>query len=286
MSPRVLRGPVRWPPCSASTPIRSDQACDEASAAGRRGGRGQPQRARPDRHIGRPDRPWNAPATAARPRGAKRVLPLKVSGAFHSPLMAPAVDGLHDALTGVTFADPAFPVIANASGGGGAERGRREATAGRSAHRAGPLGCLHAGRGGVRARAPVFVEIGPGTVLSGLLKRIVPGAAYGDARDRGRGGGVSRMSQPIDPARGKVAFVTGSTRGIGLRHRASAARRRRQGGRRRPGRGPGPGGGGGARRPRDRRRLRRGAGGARSRRRSRPPRRPSVRSTSWSTMPA
>ncbi|HKH84592.1 MAG TPA: ACP S-malonyltransferase, partial [Gemmatimonadales bacterium] len=48
-------------------------------------------------------------------RGAKRVIALNVSGAFHSPLMAPAVDGLLEALTGVTFGDPVFPVIANAS---------------------------------------------------------------------------------------------------------------------------------------------------------------------------
>ncbi len=49
-------------------------------------------------------------------RGAKRVIPLNVSGAFHSPLMAPAVDGLREALAAATFADPGFPVIANASG--------------------------------------------------------------------------------------------------------------------------------------------------------------------------
>ncbi|MCZ6755437.1 MAG: ACP S-malonyltransferase, partial [Gemmatimonadetes bacterium] len=48
-------------------------------------------------------------------RGAKRVLPLKVSGAFHSPLMEPAVSGLAEALAAVQFDDPGIPVIANAS---------------------------------------------------------------------------------------------------------------------------------------------------------------------------
>ncbi|HYC32064.1 MAG TPA: ACP S-malonyltransferase, partial [Gemmatimonadales bacterium] len=50
-----------------------------------------------------------------RARGAKRVIPLKVSGAFHSPLMTPAVDGLREALAATDFADPQFPVVANAS---------------------------------------------------------------------------------------------------------------------------------------------------------------------------
>ena len=47
--------------------------------------------------------------------GAKRIIGLKVSGAFHSPLMAPAVPALQEALTAAGFRDPAFPVIANAS---------------------------------------------------------------------------------------------------------------------------------------------------------------------------
>lgn len=109
-------------------------------------------------------------------RGAKRVIPLKVSGAFHSPLMAPAVDGLHDALTGVRFADPAFPVIANASG--------EAVWTGTDAKRllvdqlTAPVrwvACMQ----GAAAFVPGarFLEIGPGNVLAGLLKRIVPGAA-------------------------------------------------------------------------------------------------------------
>src|SRR5438876_6704896 len=48
-------------------------------------------------------------------RGAKRVIALKVSGAFHSPLMGPAKDHLQVALERAEFADPRFPVIANAT---------------------------------------------------------------------------------------------------------------------------------------------------------------------------
>jgi [acyl-carrier-protein] S-malonyltransferase len=108
-------------------------------------------------------------------RGAKRVLPLKVSGAFHSPLMAPAVDGLHEALQMARFDDPDFPVIANAS----AEPVRTGVDAKRllADQLTAPVrwvACMRAAAELVPAAT--FVEIGPGSVLSGLLKRIVPGA--------------------------------------------------------------------------------------------------------------
>jgi [acyl-carrier-protein] S-malonyltransferase len=108
-------------------------------------------------------------------RGAKRVIPLKVSGAFHSPLMAPAVDGLREALTEATFTDPVFPVIANASG----EAVRTGVDAKRLLvdQLTAPVrwfACMQA----AAALAPgaTFIEIGPGNVLAGLLKRIVPTA--------------------------------------------------------------------------------------------------------------
>jgi [acyl-carrier-protein] S-malonyltransferase len=108
-------------------------------------------------------------------RGAKRVLPLKVSGAFHSPLMAPAVDGLREALRLASFADGTFPVVANAS----AEAVRTGVDAKRllADQLTAPVRwveCMQA----AAALAPgaTFVEAGPGSVLAGLLKRIVPGA--------------------------------------------------------------------------------------------------------------
>jgi [acyl-carrier-protein] S-malonyltransferase len=113
---------------------------------------------------------------ACKARGAKRVVPLKVSGAFHSPLMAPAVDGLHDALRDATFTDPKFPVIANAS----AEQVRTGADAKRLLvdQLTSPVRWVDCMREAAAvAPGATFVEIGPGNVLSGLLKRIVPGAA-------------------------------------------------------------------------------------------------------------
>jgi [acyl-carrier-protein] S-malonyltransferase len=108
-------------------------------------------------------------------RGAKRVVPLKVSGAFHSPLMAPAVDGLLDALTGAQFGDPSFPVIANASGE--AVRTGLDAKRLLADQLTAPVrwvACMETAATLVPGAR--FVEVGPGNVLSGLLKRIVPGA--------------------------------------------------------------------------------------------------------------
>jgi [acyl-carrier-protein] S-malonyltransferase len=112
---------------------------------------------------------------ACKARGAKRVLPLKVSGAFHSPLMAPAVPGLEAALGAVRFVDPSFPIVANAS----AEPVRTAARAVRllAEQLTAPvrwIECMQA----AAALAPdaTFIELGPGGVLSGLLRKIVPGA--------------------------------------------------------------------------------------------------------------
>jgi [acyl-carrier-protein] S-malonyltransferase len=109
-------------------------------------------------------------------RGAKRVVPLKVSGAFHSPLMAPAVDGLREALATASFSDPAFPIIANASGA--SVRTGLDAKRLLADQLTAPVrwvACMRTAAQMAPAEA-TFVEVGPGNVLSGLLKRIVPGA--------------------------------------------------------------------------------------------------------------
>ncbi len=110
----------------------------------------------------------------AREAGAKRVLPLNVSGAFHSPLIAAAEDGLRVWLAGVAMRDPVFPVVANAT----AQPVRQSAEAARLLveQLTAPVrwvGCVQTiGELGVTR----FLEVGPGNVLSGLVRRIVPGA--------------------------------------------------------------------------------------------------------------
>jgi [acyl-carrier-protein] S-malonyltransferase len=108
--------------------------------------------------------------------GARRVLPLKVSGAFHSPLMAPAAEGLVLALERAAFHEPRFPVIANASAAAVRTSGAaRRWLADQLTAPVRWVECVHA----LAALAPGarFIEIGPGTVLGGLLKRILPGAS-------------------------------------------------------------------------------------------------------------
>ena len=107
--------------------------------------------------------------------GAKRVVALKVSGAFHSPLMEPAVDGLKQALAAARFATPKFPVIANAI----ARPVDRpdEAVKLLADQLTAPVRWVECMRTAAEfAPDATFVEIGPGNVLSGLIKRIVPGA--------------------------------------------------------------------------------------------------------------
>lgn len=114
---------------------------------------------------------------ACKAAGATRVLPLKVSGAFHSPLMAPAVPGLAAALAAVPFRDPSFPVIANATAA--AVRTAGDAKRLLEQQLTAPvrwIECVQA----LAALAPTvrFVEIGPGRVLGGLVKRIIEQAEY------------------------------------------------------------------------------------------------------------
>ena len=116
--------------------------------------------------------------------GAKRVVRLSVSGAFHSPLMAPAAAEFEDWLAPLSFHDPAFPVIANVTAKpvstGDAARAllvRQFTTPVQWA-----ASVLHMADCG----ADRFLEIGPGSVLRGLNRRIVrriPCVSLGEPED-------------------------------------------------------------------------------------------------------
>lgn len=108
--------------------------------------------------------------------GAKRVMSLKVGGAFHSPLMAAAQAGLAAALSALPIRDPSFPVVANATGTPvrSAVEARRllEAQLTAPVQWVACVNTLTALGSDVR-----FIEIGPGSILGGLVKRIIPEAS-------------------------------------------------------------------------------------------------------------
>ncbi len=107
--------------------------------------------------------------------GAKRVVALKVSGAFHSPLMEPAVAGLREALALAPFAEPAFPVVANATADIVTAQG--EAVEQLAAQLTAPVRWVESMRRLAELHPGArWLELGPGNVLTGLLKRIVPEA--------------------------------------------------------------------------------------------------------------
>ena len=109
----------------------------------------------------------------AKEKGAYRTIPLQVSGAFHTPLMQPAVDGMTEVIATLSFADPAVPILGNTTAQPlvTAEAIKQELLT-QLCH------CIQwqssveymIGDG-----VDTFIEIGPGKVLAGLIKRIDKG---------------------------------------------------------------------------------------------------------------
>ena len=108
----------------------------------------------------------------AKARGARRAVMLPVSAPFHCALMQPAQDEVARVLSGLAPKDPSMPVAANVSGSlVTTAEGARDALIRQVTGAVRWVDCIHALMG---AGAEVFVEVGPGKVLSGLLKQIDP----------------------------------------------------------------------------------------------------------------
>jgi [acyl-carrier-protein] S-malonyltransferase len=106
----------------------------------------------------------------ARQAGAKRVARLGISIASHSPLMACAAIQLAEILDGLPLRPPRIPVVAN--GGGRAMETVAEVRQELAHHVERPVDWTRSVRSMVEAGATTFVEVGPGQVLAGLIKRI------------------------------------------------------------------------------------------------------------------
>jgi len=135
-----------------------------------------------------------AAADIARQLGARKAIVLPVSVAAHSPLMADAADGLRRILADVTFRDPSTPLLANADG-----RPITTAAGARSElvdHLTAGVDWIAAVERMTGAGVDTFIEVGPGRVLTGLIKRIAPEAS------------VIPLDDPASPDRLAVPFAT------------------------------------------------------------------------------
>jgi [acyl-carrier-protein] S-malonyltransferase len=104
--------------------------------------------------------------------GVRRVMPLDVGHAFHTPLLADAADGLRPLLGRTPFREPTAPVVANtdALGHTDADCWPDQLTR----HLVEPVRWRESQRTLAASGAETFVEVGPGRVLAGLAKRTVP----------------------------------------------------------------------------------------------------------------
>ncbi len=115
-----------------------------------------------------------AAAESAKELGAKRVMPIKVGGAFHTPFMSPARERLRKAIVDVDIRDPHRPVFANVDAlphPSGEEWGQLM-----GAQLTSPVRWRQTLHALDEAGATVFLELGPGTVLTGMAKRTLTGS--------------------------------------------------------------------------------------------------------------
>jgi [acyl-carrier-protein] S-malonyltransferase len=112
----------------------------------------------------------DAVAERGKEAGAKRVVPLEVSGPFHSSLMKPASERLGELLSGVPFVAPSVPLIANVTARETAEPSDIRDLLIRQVYS--PVLWEDSVRRLIELGVDTFVEFGPGSVLCGLIKKV------------------------------------------------------------------------------------------------------------------
>ena len=117
-----------------------------------------------------------------RAAGAKRVVRLPVSGAFHSPLMAEVAEGLADAFESETWNDATIPVLSNVIAEPLSDAERIRALLAEQVRS--PVEWVACVERMVADGADVMIECGSGAALVGMVKRIAPGVATGTVADR------------------------------------------------------------------------------------------------------
>ena len=126
--------------------------------------------------------------------GAKRAIKLKVSGAFHSPLVARAAHRLKPALEKAKFAEPIAPFMSTVT----AKIEPAQRMAGLLVEQlTAPVKFTQATRAMVGDGVKTFIEVGPGNVLSGLVKRIDRSVKAVSVNDVG---GIERLEETLSAA--------------------------------------------------------------------------------------
>lgn len=110
--------------------------------------------------------------------GVRRVMPLDVGHAFHTPLLTDAADGLRPLLERTPFREPAAPVVANTDALGHTDPACWPDQLTR--HLVEPVRWRESQRTLAASGADTFIEVGPGRVLAGLAKRTVPDVSVRD----------------------------------------------------------------------------------------------------------
>ncbi|MGM7720339.1 ACP S-malonyltransferase [uncultured Metabacillus sp.] len=106
----------------------------------------------------------------AKEKGAKRAIPLVVSGPFHSELMKPAADQLQNVLSELSFQDAVIPVIANVTADQVTKQEEIKELLVKQLYS--PVRWEESVKTMIENGVTTFIEIGPGKVLSGLVKKI------------------------------------------------------------------------------------------------------------------
>lgn len=119
----------------------------------------------------------------ARESGAKRALPLPVSAPFHCPLMVPAGERLQEVLAGIPVAAPDVPVVTNVKAEPNQDESRIKELL--VAQVSAPVRWQESIEKMAGLGVDRFIEIGPGKVLAGLVKRITREAAAQNVEDTG-----------------------------------------------------------------------------------------------------
>jgi [acyl-carrier-protein] S-malonyltransferase len=138
-----------------------------------------------------------AACETAKAYGAKRAIVLPISIAAHSPLMAGAVDGMRAAIDRLSLRDPVVPLLANGDA--------RRLTTGADCrdelleHLVGGVDWVRTVRTLVADGVDTFIEVGPGKVLTNLIKRIDPAVTTVATDDAEQPDGVSDPADLLSP---------------------------------------------------------------------------------------